>query len=70
MSKKHILKNVSQLCGVVQRVMQKSLKRAQISSEDILLQIFQNDYFVQQGLYEQFLKELESRHDPQTKKKD
>ena len=70
MSKKHILKNVSRLCGVVQRVMQKSLKRAQISSEDILLQILVSGCSDPSDSLDRFLRQLEYRHDPQTKKKD
>ena len=70
MSKNSIPKNVKQVCEAGQRLMQKSMRRARASSEEILYQIFLNDSFVQQGLYAQFLKELESRRDQTTKKKD
>ena len=70
MSKNNIPKSVKQVYEAGQRVMQKSMRRARASSEEILYQIFLNDSFVQQGLYAQFLKELESRRDQTTKKKD
>ena len=70
MIKKNILKNVKALYEAVLRVLKRSVKRARASSEATLLQIYQNVFFVPPGLYEQFLKELESRQDRQTKKKD
>ena len=70
MNKKPMLKSVKQVYEVVQQVMQKSLKRARVSSEDILYQIFLSGSFEHPLLYDLFLKELESRRDQTTKKKD
>ena len=70
MNRKNMLKRGKDLCVVVLRLMQKSMRRARVSSEAILYQIFQNDSFVQQGSYAQFLKELEFQQDQTTKKKD
>jgi len=63
-------KDVSRLCGVVQRLTQRSLKRARASSREILSQISANVFFVPPGSYATFLKRLESPKDPAPKKKD
>ena len=70
MNKKRIPKSAKRLFGVVQQVLQKSLKRSRTFSEDILLQISARDYLGQSDSYEAFLRELEYHKDQITKKKD
>lgn len=70
MNKKRIPKSAKRLFGVVQQVLQKSLKRSRTFSEDILLQISAKDYLGQSDSYEAFLRELEYHKDQITKKKD
>jgi len=70
MKEKPIPKNVKRLCGVVRRLLKKSLKRARASSEEILSQISPKDYSGLPLSYETFLRQWEYRQDQQTKKKD
>jgi len=70
MTEKHTQKRGSRLYGVVQRLMKRSLWRAKATSGEIQSQISRNFFFDPPGLYEQFLKELASPHDPTAKKKD
>jgi len=70
MTEKRTPKRERLLCGVVQRQMQKSLKRAKTTSQEILLQIFQSHSSEVLLLYEQFLKELGFLKDLPDEKKD
>jgi hypothetical protein len=63
-------RNESSLCGVVLRHAKKSLKRAKATSQEILSQISASHSSEVRPLYGLFLKELESRKDPQEKTKD
>jgi len=63
-------KSVNKVYEAVLRVMQKSLLRAKTTSEEILSQISRSSSSEVLPLYALFLKELESRKDPQEKKKD
>ena len=63
-------KRERKICGVVQRQLQKSLKRAKATSQEILSRILVNPSSEVHPLYEIFLKELESRKDQTPKKKD
>ena len=58
------------VCEVVQRQMQKSLKRARVTSQEILSQISASHSSEVHPLYGLFLKELESHKDRTQKKKD
>ena len=69
-TEKPIQKNERSLCGVVRRLLKKSLKRAQVSSEEILSQISPRDYSGLPLSYETFLRQWEYRQDQQTKKKE
>lgn len=63
-------KRERKICGVVQRHLQKSLKRAKATSQEILSQISASHSSEVHPLYGLFLKELESRKDQTQKKKD
>ena len=67
---KHMSKRERKICGVVQRLMQRSLKRAKATSQEILSRILVSPSSEVHPLYEIFLKELESRKDQTPKKKD
>ena len=69
MKEKHIPKSVKRLYEAALRVLQKSLKRAQVSSEEILSQISPKDYSGLPLSFETFLRQWEYRKDQQTKKK-
>lgn len=65
-----MLRSANSLYGVAQRHLQKSLKRAKATSQEILSAILVSPSSEVHPLYEIFLKELESRNDQTPKKKD
>ena len=70
MKEKSIPKSVKRVCEAVRQCGKKSLRRVKATSWEILLAASQSHSSEVLRSYEQYLKELESRKDPQEKKKE